>query len=163
MLGYWDIRGLAQNIRLQLAYHGINFENKMYPTTEDVSSRDVWFNGDKFNLGLDFPNLPYFIDTDGHKMTETFAIHEYLADKYAPDLNGRTPEERAKVLMLKGVLWDIKKAVTGPMYSGEKTAEEIVAMAVEKLQSIVTYMGENSFLMGDYVTYIDFFFYEFVQ
>ena len=34
----------------------------------------------KFSTSPFFPNLPYFIDGD-FKMTETIAIHKYIADK----------------------------------------------------------------------------------
>lgn len=57
-LGYWDIRGLADSIRLLLVNNNVNFEDKRY------SNPDDWFKKDKFNLGLDFPNLPYLIDGD---------------------------------------------------------------------------------------------------
>lgn len=43
---------------------------------------------EKFNLGLDFPNLPYFIDGD-YKITETLAIHAYIAEKWNPELLGK--------------------------------------------------------------------------
>ena len=40
---------------------------------------------------MKFPNLPYFWDTDGFKMSESQAIHEYIADKWMPELLGTTP------------------------------------------------------------------------
>ena len=46
----------------------------------------------KNNLGLDFPNLPYFIDGD-IKITESLAIHRYIANKYKSELNGSNPAE----------------------------------------------------------------------
>ena len=33
ILGYWDIRGLAQGIRYQLVYIGVEFEDKYFLTT----------------------------------------------------------------------------------------------------------------------------------
>ena len=36
---------------------------------------------DKYSLGLDFPNLPYWIDGEV-KLTQTLAILKYLARKY---------------------------------------------------------------------------------
>ena len=30
VLGYWNIRGRAQAIRFQLAYQGVDYEDKMY-------------------------------------------------------------------------------------------------------------------------------------
>jgi glutathione S-transferase len=44
-----------------------------------MSSTQIWFAEEKNTLGLSFPNLPYFVDTDGFCMTETLAIHEYIA------------------------------------------------------------------------------------
>jgi glutathione S-transferase len=52
---------------------------------------------EKANSTLDFPNLPYFMDTDGLQITEHHAIHLYIADKWMPSLLGSTPEERAEV------------------------------------------------------------------
>ena len=65
---------------------------------------------------MDFPNLPYFLDLDNNKVTETLAIHYYIADKWNPDLLGKTVEERAIVEMLKGVVMDVKQAITKPLY-----------------------------------------------
>ena len=44
VLGYWDIRGLAQAIRYQLAYQGIQFDDLYYYSSEDVSSRQSWLD-----------------------------------------------------------------------------------------------------------------------
>ena len=69
-LGYWKIRGLAQGIRYQLAYLGVDYTDKKYsygPAPE--FSREEW-TSEKPTLGLPFTNLPYFIDGDA-KVTET--------------------------------------------------------------------------------------------
>ena len=62
-LGYWAIRGLAQPIRLLLAYTGTKFVDTKYKVTGTAPNFDksAWFSI-KFSLGLDFPNLPYFKD-----------------------------------------------------------------------------------------------------
>ena len=54
-LGYWNIRGLCDFIRLMLYYKNVNYTEKMYET------EDEW-QKDKYNLNLLFPNLPYLID-----------------------------------------------------------------------------------------------------
>ena len=79
-------------------------------------SKDGWFNV-KPTLGLAFPNLPYLIDQEaGVNVTETFAIHQYLAAKYSPDLLGKTPAEQAHIAMLAGKIYETKMAITGPSY-----------------------------------------------
>jgi hypothetical protein len=54
-LGYWAIRGRGQVSRLLLAYTGAVWEDVKY--TEPAQ----WFNGDRYELDLPFPNLPYLI------------------------------------------------------------------------------------------------------
>jgi len=49
---------------MQLAYQGVDFEDKQYHSTEDPASRKSWLD-EKASSTLDFPNLPYFTDTDG--------------------------------------------------------------------------------------------------
>ena len=77
-IGYWDIRGFAEPIRMLLKHLNIEFEEKRYGFGNESEAsfphRDEWL-AEKFNLGLDFPNLPYLIDGD-FKMTEvcTFCI-----------------------------------------------------------------------------------------
>ena len=81
-IAYWKIRGFVSGLRYQLAATGI----KDYVMTEYEVGEGPEFNKDqwldvKHNLGLAFPNLPYLIDGD-HSLTETVAIHFYLAGKY---------------------------------------------------------------------------------
>jgi glutathione S-transferase len=53
---------LAQPIRLLLEYTGTKFEDRMLSCTPAPEfDRSAWTNV-KNTLGLDFPNLPYFID-----------------------------------------------------------------------------------------------------
>ena len=49
---------------------------------------------EKFDLGLDFPNLPYLIDGDV-KLSESKSIMKYLCKKHRPALLGRNAEEVA--------------------------------------------------------------------
>lgn len=88
-IGYWNIRGLGQPIKYQLAYQGIDYDLENYEVTADEATTKCWRDV-KFTLGYDFPNLPY-MDDNGFKLTEHMAIHYYLADKYNPELRGETP------------------------------------------------------------------------
>ncbi|MRA94238.1 hypothetical protein GH868_30405, partial [Bacillus thuringiensis] len=79
--GYWNIRGLAEPIRLMLHYVGEDFEDKMYNVGPAPDfNRDSWLKK-KFKLSLDFPNLPYYIDGDV-KITQSSAITMHIARKH---------------------------------------------------------------------------------
>lgn len=64
VLGYWDLRGLASTIRNLLYYKEVEFENKLYPIGPAPDYDGSEWLAAKPTLGLDFPNLPYFIDGD---------------------------------------------------------------------------------------------------
>ena len=55
--------------------------------------KTCWF-GIKHSLGLDFPNLPYYVDGD-LKITQSNAILRYIARKH--DMLGKTEEEKVRV------------------------------------------------------------------
>ena len=78
ILGYWDIRCLGEPIRLMLHYLRIRFEDKRYPTEDPPSYDRTEWNQDKFILGFDFPNLPYWVDGK-MKVTESWAIMKHIA------------------------------------------------------------------------------------
>ena len=136
VLGYWDIRGLAQGLRYQMVYIGLLFEDRHYVHTEDVFSRAVWLD-QRFSMGLDFPNLPYFIDGD-IRLTEHMAIHKYVADKWMPSLLGCSLYEKAHVDMLAGVIWDLKKSATMGCYAGDDKAF-LTRLTLAKMQELAGY------------------------
>lgn len=64
VLGYWPIRGRAASIRYLFGYLGVDFIQEVYEQGGAPDfSKTAWLD-QKFNLGLDFPNLPYLIDGD---------------------------------------------------------------------------------------------------
>ena len=157
-LGYWKIRGLASQIRYEMVYLNVDFAEHQYEQGDAPDfDRSSWLNV-KDTLGLQFPNLPYFIDGD-FKITETNAIMKYIAAKYGPELLGRDPLQTARVEMVAGVVGDLKGAVTMPCYtSGDRAG--ITANLMEKVKPIVRFLGSQQFLVGDNVTYVDFTFFE---
>jgi glutathione S-transferase len=102
-LGYWDMRGLAEPIRLLLAHLGIAYRDRRYhvgpPPAYDKSD---WLDA-KRSLGLAFPNLPYWIEPptaadDGLRLTQTHAILNHLAETHgvvAADPRGRARAQQA--------------------------------------------------------------------
>lgn len=81
ILGYWNVRGLGQYIRNLLIYKGVNFEDKVYKFGPPPDFDRFDWTGEKFSLGLKFPNLPYYIDGKV-KLTQGIAILRYLGRKH---------------------------------------------------------------------------------
>ena len=156
ILGYWKIRGLVSAIRYQLAYSGVEFQDEIYEQADDLSKED-WFSK-KFTLGLDFPNIPYFKDGD-LAITESLAIHSYIADKWKPELLGSNAQHRAHVSMLSHIVSDLKSSIVPDCYvSGDK--DHLMEMAHQKLPPILKYMGDKKYLTGDQPCWVDFYFFE---
>jgi len=157
-LGYWKIRGLAQQIRYLHAYLGVDFEDVMYECGDAPTfNRDCWFSV-KQSFGFDFPNLPYYIDGDV-KMTETVAIMKYICHKHDKALLGRTPAELAIVEMISGIVRDFQGAITGSCY-GSSDVAAIKSIIDSRLPAIQKFLGSKKFLVGDNVTYVDFILFE---
>ncbi|CAL8100089.1 unnamed protein product [Orchesella dallaii] len=120
VLGYFKLRGWVGPIRLLLAYLEVDYEERFYelPTAtpvrvknsivstseSDSSSVLADWNQEKFNLGLPFPNLPYWIEGE-IKLSETKAILKHISRTRAPTLLGLSVEDKAKVNVLEEVLW----------------------------------------------------------
>lgn len=64
VVGYWNIRGFASPIRNLLHYKEVEFEDKVYTIGPAPEYNISGWTDVKPTLGLDFPNLPYYIDDD---------------------------------------------------------------------------------------------------
>jgi len=158
VLGYWKIRGLAQAIRYLLEYAGVNYSEFEYEQGDAPDfCRESWLSV-KYNLGLDFPNLPYFIDGD-LKFTESAAIMRYITRKWCKDLQGKSDEDFAIVEMLVGVIHDIKQVATMHCY-GSGDVQQFRSDSYTGLLPVYKFLGNKKYLVGDYLTYVDFIFYE---
>jgi glutathione S-transferase len=160
VLGYWDIRGLAQPIRLLLNYVGEDFEDKRYSCGPAPDfNKDCWFKADKFELGLDFPNLPYYIDGD-IKLTQTHAIMRYIANKF--NIAGSTTEERVRIDLMLEESMDVRNQMVRLSYNPNFTElrDSTVANVRGKLENFEKFLGERPFFAGDQVTLADFHMYE---
>ena len=114
VLGYWNIRGLGQQIRFMLIYLDVEFEDVAYTQGDGPEFSMKEWTDVKHELGLSFPNLPYYIDVmEDVRLTESNAIMKYIAVKYRPaSMLGKTADEQGMCDMLAGVLNTLKNQVT---------------------------------------------------
>jgi len=161
ILGYWNIRGLAESIRFVLRFSGEDFEDKVYsfkvkPGPEIDTSE---WTDEKFKLGLDFPNLPYYKD-DVVEITQTLAILQYLARKY--NLYGESEKEKAHVDMLLCLHMDLSMGMARICYNQdfENLKGPYIQNLPSNLATVETYLGEKDWFLGSKISVADFGLYE---
>ncbi|CAI2378629.1 unnamed protein product [Moneuplotes crassus] len=160
IIGYWNIRGLVRHVEYVLEYCGADYETKLYELGDGPDfSKKVWFD-EKFNLGLEFPNLPYVIDGD-FTLTETVPVMFYVAEKYKPELNGETAKEKGKVKMLMAILHGLKWDLTMHCYRSDD-ANEGLKLSFEGLENISKCLGDKDFFLGDKLSLPDLYIAELI-
>ncbi|XP_043572437.1 glutathione S-transferase Mu 1-like [Chiloscyllium plagiosum] len=158
-LGYWDIRGLAQPIRLLLEYTGTAYEDKLYSCGEAPNyDKTCWFDV-KYTLGLDFPNLPYLISGDV-KITQSNAIMRYIARKH--NLVGETEDEKIRVDMLENQSMDFRMGFVRLAYNPdfEDLKGDYLKGLPNLLKQFSDFLGKRPWFAGDKITFVDFLMYE---
>ncbi|KAF8777976.1 Glutathione S-transferase like protein [Argiope bruennichi] len=153
LLGYWDRRGVAEPIRYLLHFRNVDFEEKRY----GIGTGEWW--NEKFNLGLDFPNLPYLIDGD-IKLTQSIAILRYLGHKFG--LDGKNEQQIIRVFLAEQQSVDFRAkfrafALTDRSGAGK---DEFFINAQPVFKQWEAFLGDRRYLAGDDITYVDFMFYE---
>lgn len=158
VLAYWDIRGLAQPIRLLLEYTGTEFEDKFYKCGPAPDyDKSCWFDI-KETLGFDFPNLPYYIDGD-IKVTQSNAIMRYIARKH--DLCGKTEEEKVRVDILENQAMDFRNGFVRLCYMTYETGKDAYLQALSvTIERFSKFLGGRTWFAGDDITFVDFIMYE---
>jgi glutathione S-transferase len=152
-LGYWKFRGLAQTARLLLSYTNTPFDEKIY----EFSNKEQWFEHDKQDLGLEFPNLPYLIDGD-FKLTESAAIFKYIIRRSGQnELLGKDIQDEGAVDNISGVIADafkeIRTLIISPNWAEQKAA--VLEKVRPKFDYLKKFIGEREFALG-YLTLVDF-------
>ena len=156
-LGYWGCRSLAEGIRLLLTYLEVDFEYKQYIQGEgpefDISE---WVNSVD-SLGLDFPNLPYFIDGD-LKISETIAIYEYIALKYKPELLGETVQEKAIIKQVGLILHEMRVFINMTFYNPDyqNLIDPNLNASKDEFAKLAKFLGDKKFLFGEKESWVDF-------
>ncbi|KAH9420192.1 Glutathione S-transferase Mu 3 [Dermatophagoides pteronyssinus] len=161
ILGYWDARGLAQSIRLLLTYAGVDFIDKRYNVGPPPNyDRSEWLN-DKFNLGLDFPNCPYYIDGNV-KLSQSIAILRYIARKHK--LIGQNDREEIRVSLAEQQIIDMNMAIGRIAYNPncEKLKPEFLKTLPEQVELLSKFLGDQPFIAGSNISYADFLLYEYL-
>ncbi|XP_015782782.1 glutathione S-transferase Mu 1-like [Tetranychus urticae] len=161
LIGYWNVRGNLESIILTLKQAKVSFKVRRYKLGDapDFDKSD-WLN-EKYKLGLDYPNVPYYIDGD-IKITQTLAILRYLARKH--DLGPRNDAEAIRsdiveqgIFEMMNSLWTATHVETDQEF--EKCRPGFETYLVEKLAHTANVLGSNKFVLGDRVTYVDFLLY----
>ena len=153
-VGYWALRALVEPIHLYLEYKGIPYEKKSY--TFDNSAE--WFETDKANLGIDFPNIPYIIDGDV-KLAQSCTILKYLEKKYGDFCNG-DPAHDAKLDLMLETIQDLRMPFllmcVGPGEFAEKRERYATDRLLKKWEYFDGWLSTRKFMTGDSLCVADF-------
>ena len=161
VLGYWDIRGLAEPARLMFEFLEIPYEDKRYVCGDAPNyDRSCWLDI-KPTLGLPFPNLPYFIDGET-KLTESSAILKHIA-RMKPGLMPSNPTEEDRCNVFEGVVSDFRSNFTTICYRQDHDANKanfFDNIFPRKMKLFNDYLEGKTWAAGDTLTYVDFAFAE---
>jgi len=164
-LGYWKIRGLVEASRMMLKYAAQDFEDVVYESGDAPDfDKSCWFDV-KFNLGLDFPNLPYLMDGDV-KLTQTIPIMHYLATKV-----GLAPpeEERYRCEMIDSVGMDAAMTLSRLSYSRADPGffaankDATISSCRNSVKQFSEVLGSRPYFAGDKICCTDFWIFECVD
>ena len=148
ILSAWKVRGAAQPIRFLLEYIGTPYIDRMYDLSEVKQSKATTVK-DALGVGGTFPHL----HDDPEKLSGLIKIMTYITTTYMPDLLGRTPEMIEKVTDVQKKLKFAFDRLVMRSYS-KATFEEVEALST--MQPIVNLLGNNTFVAGGDITYMDF-------
>ncbi|KAH0485359.1 MAG: hypothetical protein KVP17_002691 [Porospora cf. gigantea B] len=159
-LGYWNIRALGHLPRLLLDMAGQDWSLVKH----DIKNQASWFSEEKKENchGLTVPNLPYLI-TDDIKLTQSDAIVMYITEKMLPQLLPKVLEDRALGCMWKGIMGDVRRAITNIVLYDKMDAavrkqkfEAFVESFDDKYgQAIDGQLSKHHFLLGSELTLYD--------
>jgi glutathione S-transferase len=161
VLGYWDIRGFGQPIRLLLEHAGADWVEEAHHLGGPPDfSRQHWLDL-KPTLPLDFPNLPYLYDGDV-RISQSLAIQRYLARKFG--LDGKTEQERIRIDLAEQQIHDYRTQGFF-VYSDDfdKLVDGIRADLPNKLTALSKFLGSHHYFSGGSVSHADFMAYEWLD
>ena len=157
VLGYWGIIGRGDQCRILLHHLGVKFEDKMYAPGADA--KDGLWPGNKANLGMVIPNMPYWKDGDVVH-AETLPVLRSICRKYKPQYLGRNPKEQAYADAFCNTIYgDFGPWLGAAFFAYDKAAvPDRIAEAKKVCETIQKCLGDKKFIAGD-ITYCDFMVY----
>jgi len=161
-LGYWAIRGLGSPLRYLLHYTGTEFEDKQYEVGPDpATGKDCWLKV-KPTLGMDFPNLPYYIDGD-LKLSESRAIAGHIARKHG--LAGDCEEDLVQLDVAEGIMSDVGIHFVILCYTPgfEANKGPFIADLPNKVEKLSKLLGSGNYILGNKISYSDFNLFELLE
>jgi len=157
IFAYHDLRGIAYPVKLAMAYLGVDYTDKRYPLSP--TGLEEW-GGEKSNLGLDFPNLPYWKEGELH-LTESRAILKHVARRYGNGvLMPSDPLLLANAEMVESVLWDVWFFLIWRCYHDNESFIEMLKRSQPKWELLNKFLGNKKWILGDKISYVDFMLYE---
>ena len=105
--------------------------------------------------------MPYYIDSEV-KLSQTLAIIRYLGRKY--DLNGGSPEEKLNISLMEQQVADLNNAffALADDPNCDKLKPDYIAGLPSQIQLLSDYLGEQPFVAGAAISYVDFWLYEYL-
>ncbi|EAR93871.1 glutathione S-transferase, amine-terminal domain protein (macronuclear) [Tetrahymena thermophila SB210] len=154
-LGFWALPLRAQPIRYI-------FELAQYPyqqTNYTLEESKEWFEKDKKELGLDFPNLPYLIHGD-FKITESQNIVNYALDATKQHHLLGSGLIRFKIENVRFLCDELTaKTFQASRKTGEEKNTEINNTVIPKFKFLSVVLGNKKFFFEDKLTLADIFAY----
>lgn len=156
VLGYWNCHGRGDPCRMLLHNIGIEFEDKQYKFGETAGPAS--WPANKSNMGMVFPNLPYYKDEDIIH-AETLPVLRAICRKYKPQYMGRSIKELSLADSYASTIYESLLLWFEPymfMSNYKEKKEEGLAKGREFRDLIAKCIGQKKFVAGDGVTYADF-------
>ncbi|EAS03661.1 glutathione S-transferase, amine-terminal domain protein (macronuclear) [Tetrahymena thermophila SB210] len=160
-LGYWDVRGRGEPIRLLLNYLKLEYEDEIYP----LSDREKWFNFKRNSQEL-FINLPYVqIESKETQSQSIYVESDSISIFICQNFGGEQLLGKDLVLLskMRGVTEDVKLYLSRYAYHND-FAEADQLFLQKRLQPILlrlnTYLQNYKYLLGSNISYLDFVLYE---
>ncbi|KAG0713822.1 Glutathione S-transferase Mu 5 [Chionoecetes opilio] len=136
----------------------MEFEDKYYkcgPAPDN--DKTCWFDV-KETIGMDFPNLPYYIDGDV-KVTQSNAIMRHIARKH--DLCGKTDAERVRIDIMENQSMDFRNGFVRLCYGTFDTGKEAYLEVLPKtIEGFSKFLGTHSWFAVKNISFVDFTMYE---